>query len=108
MKLLEFVPYLTHPHRLSELYRERGLDEETDSLSIYMQDVISVDSDIRLFTDEEVDGEAQVRVEGIFYTELLPVNLAVELLQTDTGLQHPGVTDVDRAERIVAYAIYDA
>ena len=108
MKLLEFVPYLTHPHRLSELYRQRGIDQETESLSIYMQDVISLDSDIRLFTDEEVDGEAHVTVDGISYKEMLPVDLALGLIETDASLQHPTVTDLARAERIIEYSLYDA
>ena len=108
MKLLEFVPYLTQPQRLSEFYRERGIDEEADGLSIYMKDEISFDSDIKIFTYNEVDGEAEVAVDGIFYKEMLPVFLAIELLETDTNLQHRNVTDLARAERIIEYSIYDA
>ncbi len=45
---------------------------------------------------------------GVKYLYVLEVNLVIDLFASDPELKRKGITDLDRAKRLLHYAIYDA
>jgi hypothetical protein len=108
MKLLDLIDYLVMPSKLEAFYREHGINEESESLSICMQNSLSIDSDVAIFGIEETGEHINFQKDGIDYVDMLPVDLAIDLIESGLGLKHKDVTNLDIANRLLEYAIYDA
>jgi hypothetical protein len=108
MKLPEFVDYLLDPDKLALFYRQQGFSPAAveEGVTIYMVgSIIKLDADIRLLTSEETGWRSKVRLDGVDYISVLEVDLAIDLI---TGFEAGVVTKLDKANRIVHYALYDA
>ncbi|MDO7884341.1 hypothetical protein [Hymenobacter cheonanensis] len=66
---------------------------------------IEINANIRLLSFRETHGRTEVQLDGIAYTYVLEVELASDLVTT----QEAGVvTKLDKANRLIHYALYDA
>ena len=108
MNLLDFIEYLTNPHKLEGFYRAQGINNETEILIIYLVGSLNLESAVKLFGIEETGGLTHFQQDTIDYVSLLGVDEAIELLTTDLTFQDKKVTNLDRANRLLEYAIYDA
>jgi hypothetical protein len=108
MTLLDFIDYLTQPQKLKDFYHTQGLNDGIETLIIYLVDSLSIESAVKVLAIEETGGRSRLQHAGVDYVSLLGVDEAIELLTTDLSLQGKKVTHLDRANRLVEYAIYDA
>ena len=106
MKLIDLIDYLVTSSKLEILYHEQGVNQKSESLSIFMKGSVDLDSDIAIFGVEETDGNIAFHKDGIDYVDMLPVELAVDILESNFGTKR--VANYDKAARLLEYAIYDA
>ena len=108
MKLVDLIEYLLEPSKLQRLYQLQGINQEAieeNDLCIYMEGELSLDSPIRFIPPQESGDRIRFQKEGIEYVYLLEVYLAIEFLE-DIQAQLP--SNVERAESLLQYALYDA
>ena len=108
MKLIEFVEYIEISYTMEILYQNLGIIELDEDASIYMEGSLSLESNIAFFSLTETGGRTRFRKNEIEYTSFLPIDVAVDLLQSDLNLKSNKITNSDRADRLLRYAIYDA
>ncbi|RZK35818.1 MAG: hypothetical protein EOO61_11340 [Hymenobacter sp.] len=108
MNLLDFIDYLTQPRKLKDFYHTHGISDETETLIIYLVGSLNIESAVKVLAMEETGGRSRLQLAGVDYVSLLGVDEAIELLTTDLTLQGKKVTHLDRANRLLEYAIYDA
>jgi len=104
MNLIELVAQLADPVNLNDFC----LRHDSSDLTIYMEAVLGLNSAVELFGREETGGMIAFEKNGVKYLYVLEVDLAIDLLASDLELQRKGTTDLDRAKRLLHYAIYDA
>ena len=108
MKLLDFIPYLLAPDKLTHYYRESGISEHSVAPLIYMRDTLSLASDIVVFALEETSDDIRFRKNGVDYIQLIAVDGAMELIEGEFFPGNNTVSHHEIASRLLAYAIYDA
>jgi len=42
MRVVDLVKYLNHPEQLDDLYQEEGLNRESESLLVYLQEALDL------------------------------------------------------------------
>jgi len=108
MKLTELVNYLLNPEELGSLYDNLKVDVESEALLIYMKDALDLKSDIFIFEIEKTEDRLHFIKEGINYYQLFPVDLAVDLIESDLELKDRGYTSEYIAKRLLEYRKNDA
>jgi len=108
MNLVEIIKYLTDPEKLKELYKEQGLNTESEALLIYMQETLNLDSEISFFELEETEDNLFFEKDGKQYIQLFSLDYAVELIELDLNLKDKGYSDMKIAERLLDYRKNDA
>ena len=108
MNLVEIIKYLTDPEKLKELYKEQGLNTESEALLIYMQETLNLDSEISFFELEETEDNLFFEKDGKQYIQLFSLDYAVELIELDLNLKDNGYSDMKIAERLLDYRKNDA
>lgn len=108
MKLVDLIKYLTHPGQLDKLYQEQGLNTESEALLIYLQGALDLKSEAIIFTIEETEDDIVFEKEGVQYIQLFPVDYAIELIESDLGLNNKGYSDLEIAQRLLEYRQRDA
>ena len=104
MNLIELVTQLADPVKLNDFC----LQHDVSDLTIYMIAVLALNSAVELFGREETGGMMEFEKNGVKYLYVLEVNLVIDLFASDPELKRKGITDLDRAKRLLHYAIYDA
>jgi len=108
MKLTEFVEYLVNPSKLKSWYIRQNIDENSESLAIYMKGSLNIESDIYIFDFDETEGNIEIQKDGIKYIAMLSIYMAQDFIESDILPQKEGLINKDIANRLLAYAIYDA
>jgi hypothetical protein len=108
MKLVDLIDYLLNPKNIEQLYDEQKLNPESESIEIYMRGFLNVDSEIKLFEMEETSGHINYEKDGVKYIALLPIDLAIDLIESDLDLKGHGYSNQQIAQRLVEYGINDA
>lgn len=108
MKIVDVIPFLLSPDTLESLYSKIKFNSDEDVLCIYMEDEINIKSDVYFFTIEETDDDIIFQRNGVKYVQLLPVDYAIELIESDLDLKDNGYSNLQIAERLVKYALRDA
>lgn len=108
MKLVELIKYLLNPGQLEGLYKEKGLNTESESLLIYLQGTMDLEADIVILEIEETEDDLVFEKEGIQYVQLFPIDYAIELIESDLDLKDKGYTDVEIAQRLLEYREKDS
>ncbi|MEP6675852.1 MAG: hypothetical protein ABJA78_11875 [Ferruginibacter sp.] len=107
MKLENLIEYLS-PDKLNELYQIEGLNKNSEAIIIYMQGSLDLGSEIFFFEIEETEELVFFKKGEINYTELFPLEYAVELVESDLDLKNKGKTNLEIAKRLLEYRIKDA
>jgi len=108
MKLLGFIDYLVTPTKLEGFYRTQNISAEAEGLSIYLAGSLTIESKVRLFGIEETGGQIHFQQDGVDYIYLLEIDLATGLVEADPNLKGNKASDLELADRLMRYAIYDA
>src|SRR5690554_2374555 len=101
MNVVELIKYLTNPEQLDELYQEQGINTESEALLIYLKDALDLESEITIFEIEETEDDLVFENEGVQYTQLFPVDYAIELIESDLDLKDKGYSDLEIAQRLL-------
>ncbi|MBL6445034.1 hypothetical protein JMN32_01855 [Fulvivirga sp. 29W222] len=108
MKLVKLIKYLTNPEQLVELYKEQGLNTESEALLIYLRGALELEADIAFFEIEETEDDLVFEKGGIQYIQLFPLDYAIELIESDLDLKNKGYSDLEIAQRLLEYRQKDA
>lgn len=108
MKLTELINFLTNPERLEDLYKEQGVNTESEALLIYLREALSLESEIAFFTIEETGGDLFFTKDGVQYIALFSVDHTIDLIEHDLDLKNKGYSDLAIAQRLLEYRINDA
>ena len=108
MKLIDLIEYLVKPEKIENLYQERKLNTESEALLIYMQNELSLESNIAFFEIEETEDYLQFVKNGLKYVQLFPIDYAIELIESDLGLKNKGYTNLEIAKRLLEYRLKDS
>jgi hypothetical protein len=103
MKLIEFIKYLTNPELLESLYKEQGLNLESEVLLIYMKEDLDLSSYISILEIEETEDDLIFEKEGLKYIQLFPIDYAIDLIEFDLNMKDKGYSDLEIAERLLEY-----
>jgi hypothetical protein len=103
MKLIEFIKYLTNPELLESLYKEQGLNLESEVLLIYMKEDLDLSSYISILEIEETEDDLIFEKEGLKYIQLFPIDYAIDLIEFDLNIKDKGYSDLEIAERLLEY-----
>ena len=105
MKLEDFIAYLRDPQKLDQYLKRHNIDTDSEQLEIYMQDALSVDSEVKVFPIELTGDKPEFQHEGIDYVQLFPMSLALDAFDF---LQLSGKSNTEAAKRLLHYRHYDA
>lgn len=108
MKLPELINYLTNPEQLQTIYKEQGLNEESEALLIYLKEELDVKEDIAIFEIEETDDDLLFQKDGIQYVQLFPIVHAIDLIEFDLDLKDKGYSNLEIAQKLLDYRKSDA
>lgn len=108
MKLPELINYLTNPEQLQTIYKEQGLNEESEALLIYLKEELDVKADIAIFEIEETDDDLLFQKDGIQYVQLFPIVHAIDLIEFDLDLKDKGYSNLEIAQKLLDYRKSDA
>ncbi|WP_025762929.1 hypothetical protein [Dyadobacter tibetensis] len=108
MKLVNLIDFLINPKKLEVLYREEGLNTDSEALLIYMENSLDIESEIKFFEIEETDDDLVFEKGDIQYVQLFPVDHAIDLIESDLELKNRGYSNLEIAERLLEYRIKDA
>ena len=108
MKLSHLVPYLVNRERLPELFRVEHLNRESETLLIYMEDTLNIESEIRLFDIDVTDDDLVFHQDGVRYVQLFPLDYAADLINSDLNLKNKGYSNAEIAGRLLEFAEKDA
>lgn len=108
MKLVDIIEHLMTHEKLEGFYYDKDFNLNSDEISIYMKDSINIDSEIYFFEVEETDGEVLYKKDGIEYIYFFPLEHTAELIQDELDLKNKEYTNLQIAQRLIQYRIYDA
>ncbi|MBL0745262.1 hypothetical protein [Chryseolinea lacunae] len=80
MKLIDLIEYLINPEKLKVLYENEKLSADSEGLLAYMQERLSLDSEIVFFKIEETE-DMVYEHGGVRYVQFFPIDYAVELVR---------------------------
>ncbi len=106
MKLVDVIEYLTTTEKLKQLCTNERLNPESEALLICMKNVLSLNSEIRIFEIEETRDDLFYMKDGMKFVQFLPMNLAAKFVQMNLDGKESSVLAV--AQRLLEYAINDA
>ena len=107
MKLLELIRNLKSIKQANELIAKELPGVEYDLIDLYAINSLNVDSDIRFFNVEEIPNDLVIKVDGINYVNLFPLNLIQEMVEEYSNLREI-FSDEEIAKRILEYRLKDA
>ena len=109
MKLEELVTYLMNPEQLEQLYKELGLniDSESEPLLIYMEGEIDLKSEIVFFESDETEDDLIFEKDGKRFVNLWDIDYVIYLLEM-LDLLDKGYTNIKIAQRLIEYRLNDA
>jgi hypothetical protein len=109
MKLEELVTYLMNPEQLEQLYKELGLniDSESEPLLIYMEGEIDLKSEIVFFESDETEDDLIFEKDGKRFVNIWDIDYAIYLLEI-LDLLDKGYSNVKIAQRLIEYRLNDA
>lgn len=105
MNLLEFISYLKKPSEIEKIVLEQEPDLDIELADIYLEQELSIHSEMRFFNAEEIEGKLEMEYEGKKYVNLFPLDLLMEIYEDYANTEG---TDLEIAERIMSYRIKDA
>ncbi|MBK7884941.1 MAG: hypothetical protein IPJ81_15030 [Chitinophagaceae bacterium] len=108
MKLIDLIEYLIEPGKMENLYQQRKLNTESEALLIYMQNELSLESNIAFFKIEETEDDLKFVKNGLQYVQLFPIDYAIELIESDLDLKNKGYTNLEIAKRLLEYRLKDS
>jgi len=109
MKLVEIVNYFESEASLQEIYSDLKLEGDSDNIGVYMKNSIDINSDIYFFDEAETGDLIEITKEGIKYFNLFSLGLGVEFYSYFKDyFEINNYSDLQKAQRLVEYVIYDA
>lgn len=108
MKLENLIKYLTNDENLEMLLSANGLSSESEALLIYMKNSLDIDSEIELLPIEETNDDIIFVKDGINYFQVFPVDYAINLINFDLNLSGRGFSDIQIAQRLFEFRVFDA
>ncbi len=108
MKLLDIIDFLINPEKLKSFFYENSINQEFESLLIYMKDSIDIDAELYFFGMEETDDDLVYKKDGTIFHQFFPIDYVIELLEFDLNLKNSGLSNLEMAQRLVEYRINDA
>ena len=107
MKLVELVKHLKSVEEAERFVSRELANVELYGVGIYMKDNLDIDSDVKLFDEELLSGYIKIESNGIQYENLLPFNMAQEMVEAYMNLEGQ-MTDLEIAKALLSYSINDA
>lgn len=107
MNLINLISYLVDSNKLEKLYKDEGLNTESEVRLIYMKGSLDIKSEISFFEIGETDDDLVFEKNGTRYVQLFPVNHAIDLIQSDLEPTIKGYSNSEIAERLLEYRIKD-
>ncbi|HEX7906105.1 MAG TPA: hypothetical protein VF487_19665 [Chitinophagaceae bacterium] len=108
MKILELIKHLKTFDKAEQLKNKQLPNVEFDLAELYMENSLSLDSNIRFFDSEKISNDLEMEVEGIKYVNLFPLYLAQEMIEEFTKSTEKKYSDLEIANRLLEYRINDA
>ena len=106
MKLEVLVRYLAND-QLEKLFVDYKLDEDSEALLIYMEDLLSINSDVYIFEIEVTEDYQIYEREGIRFIQLFPLEMAHEMVKEYINT-YKNISHNEIAQRLIEYRINDA
>lgn len=108
MKYIDIIHYLVFPQQLKVLYEKMGVSDESEALLIYMKDKLDEASEVYIFSVEETEDDLIFEKDGTSYVQLFPVEYAVYLIENILQLKDGNYSNIEIANRVLAYRLTDA
>ena len=105
MSIPELVHLLLHPNLLQEFYSKLGVNNESENINIYLKNELSIESEVFIF--DEVAEYLEIYKNNVKYMFFFSMDDIKELL-LDLGLLDKSYTELQIAERLLHYRIFDA
>ena len=106
---VDLIPYLQNEQTLNELYGEQNININSECVQAYMQDSLSLESEIRFFDIELTNDDLEIQLDGKKYIQLFPIELGIEFYtyfaQEFKDRQY---TETEKAKRFLDYRLNDA
>jgi len=108
MKLIDIIEYLSDPTKVGQLYDTLRLSTDSEAILIYMKNTIDLDSELKFFEIEHTEDQLVFEENGVTYYQLLPLDHAVEILDSYFSDKEKKLDNFGLAKRLLEYAINDA
>jgi len=108
MKLIDIIEYLRDPTKEEQLCDTLKLSTDSEAILIYMKGTLDLDSELKFFEIEHTQDELVFEENGVTYCQLLPLDHAVEILDSYFSDTEKKLDNFGLAKRLLEYAINDA
>ncbi|PWJ32904.1 hypothetical protein [Sediminitomix flava] len=105
MNLFQFIDYLQDQEKLASFLEVNYPNLDYYDIEIYLKNSLTINSELKFFDDNEIDGRIIMELDGVNYHNLFSLDYLVEVCN-----DYSKITDnkTDLAESILNYRINDA
>jgi hypothetical protein len=107
MNLIGLMKYLREEGFAFHFVETRYPEVDYYNAEVYLKGSLSIESEVKIFDGEKIEGMIEMEVEGAKYINLFTLDLLVETYQ-DYANGSDSILDIDVAEKIINYRVNDA
>ena len=108
MKLLDIIGHLRDPDKVGQLYDTLKLSTDSEAVLIYMEDSLSLDSELHFFEIEKTDDTLVFTENGVTYYQFCPLDHASEIIDSYFLDNEKQLDNLVLAKRLMDYIVNDA
>lgn len=98
MNLSELINYFRTGGSYQEFCRDQKLDQESQSLEIFMEQPLELNNNLAFFEIETTEGSTEFVKDGVRYYNVFGLSYFLEVLKEISQSEHQDLSDRDIAE----------
>lgn len=106
MKLIDLISRFRKGETLSMFCSDLGLNEESETIEIYAQEPVCLQSELGFFAIEQTLGKIVFESDGIIYRNLMDMFYFLDVIDEAKGTDE--LSDLQLAQKILKYSTEDS
>jgi len=106
MKLTDLIEQIGQDNT-EQYLQKNSVNIEYDLIDIYAKEKLDIDSEIEFFNAEEIPNEIFIKIEGVNYQNVCPLNMLEDII-SDFKIQNPEIDTFELTNKVLDYLEKDA
>jgi len=108
MNVIELVSRIRTLEQAENLARGEYPELDFRQVDIYLEEVLSIVSEVKLFDAESIPNDSEIEIDGKRFVNLFPLAMAQEMVEDFSNAYSNILSDKEIADRLINYRINDA